>query len=172
MAFQHAHGPHPVEEHGLQIFGVRCGCVRFRNLARRPLRIGGRERADGETDPNRDPRLSHRSLEDPHSPPSGAYCVILHPAASAHHGSLGHRGTLTSPRLLGGFLLLAQYFFIRSACCLRCAAVKVRFFLAGAARGVAAAAPTAAAGGFFRGRPRRVAGPCRASIARFSLSRS
>ena len=36
MALQHAHAPHPVEEHGLQVFGVLCGCV---GLSRR--RPGG-----------------------------------------------------------------------------------------------------------------------------------
>src|SRR6266700_1801418 len=31
MALEHAHVPHPVEEHGLQISAVFCRCVRLRN---------------------------------------------------------------------------------------------------------------------------------------------
>jgi hypothetical protein len=80
-----------------------------------------------------------------------------------------HSGAAPRSRYLAAFFLPAQYFRIRSACCLRCAAVKVRFFLAGAAE---AATVATVARGFFGGRPRRFVGPCRASIARFSLSRS
>ena len=36
MALQHAHGPHPLEEHGLQVFGVRRGRVGFGNRPEGP----------------------------------------------------------------------------------------------------------------------------------------
>ena len=53
------------------------------------------------------------------------------------------------------FRLAAQKAFILSACCLRCAAVKVRFFLDGAATGI----DGSAASRFWGGRLGRFAGP-------------
>jgi hypothetical protein len=57
---------------------------------------------------------------------------------------------------------------MRSACAFRCAALRRRRFFAG----VGATAGAATISGFFGGLPRRFAGPWRASMARFSLSRS
>jgi hypothetical protein len=68
---------------------------------------------------------------------------------------------------LPSFFRLAQYAFIFRACAFLWAAVKVlRPFLTG----VGAAAMLAAA--FLGGRPRRLVGPCRASMARLKRSRS
>src|SRR5437870_4218461 len=54
MALQHAHAPHPVEEHGLEVFGVRCGCVGFSNPTVLTLRTGRPRHADREDDHKRD----------------------------------------------------------------------------------------------------------------------
>ena len=66
MALQHAHAPHPLEEHGLQVFGVRCGCVGFGIASpRTSLRIGCQLPADRENDSDRDPRPNDRSSKAP-----------------------------------------------------------------------------------------------------------
>src|SRR5260370_25504989 len=70
---------------------------------------------------------------------------------------------------LPSFFRLAQYAFIFRACAFLWAAVNFRRpFLTGA---VGAAALTLAAA-FLGGRPRRLVGPCRASMARLKRSRS
>jgi hypothetical protein len=74
--------------------------------------------------------------------------------------------------LLAADFFAAQKAFILSACCFRCAVVKVRFFLTGAAAAVTLSTAGAEATGFFGGRPRRLVGPCRTSMARLSRSRS
>src|ERR1019366_1910074 len=69
----------------------------------------------------------------------------------------------------------AQYAFMLSACFLLWAALNLRFFLLagqGAMVGPGVAVGVATAIGFFGGRPIRFVGPCRASIARLSRSRS
>ena len=100
---------------------------------------------------------------------NGAEVERLH---EIHDVAFSRRTAPFAACYLTDFFLAAQYFFIRSACCLRCDVVNRRFFLAGAAE-IGAVAPAAtAAREFFGGRPRRFAGPCRASIARLSLSRS
>src|SRR4030095_9786902 len=73
MALQHAHAPHPLEEHGLQVFGILCGCVGFSR--RRPgwsLRTGRQRRADREDDPKRDPYPTTPSTQIHGGPPPGA----------------------------------------------------------------------------------------------------
>src|SRR5258708_37849130 len=70
---------------------------------------------------------------------------------------------------LPSFFRLAQYAFIFRACAFLWAAVNFRRpFLTGA---VGAAALTLAAA-FLGGRPRRLVGPCRASMARVKPARS
>src|SRR5262249_1314583 len=54
MALEHAHVPHPVEEHGLQICRVFCWCVGFRNPSAWALRTGRQRPAERKTDCERD----------------------------------------------------------------------------------------------------------------------
>src|SRR5207302_4568631 len=63
MALEHAHAPHPVEEHGLQVFGVPCGCVGFSRprIWIRILRSGRQGHADREDERERDPGPTTRS---------------------------------------------------------------------------------------------------------------
>ena len=66
------------------------------------------------------------------------------------------------------FLRFAQYAFMRFDCAFRAAApIPLCRFFAGAGAGV-----MAAINGFLGGRPRRFTGPCSASMARLSRSRS
>src|SRR4029453_7601849 len=72
VALQHARAPHPVEEHGLQVLGIFCGCVGFNN---RPawiwiLRAGRQRPADREDDPERDPYPTTPSTKIHGGPPS------------------------------------------------------------------------------------------------------
>ena len=68
------------------------------------------------------------------------------------------------------FRLAAQYWRILSAAAFLCAAVnRRRFLFAGAWR---AAEGVARASGFLGGRPRRLVGPCKASMAEFRRSLS
>src|SRR5204863_721007 len=60
MALEHARAPHPVEEHGLQVFGILWGCVRLSSPGAwiRILRTGVlccQRLADREYDSDRDP---------------------------------------------------------------------------------------------------------------------
>jgi hypothetical protein len=100
----------------------------------------------------------------------GCFHVSVAPVARHAPSDVSSSRFLNLYRYLA-FFFAAQYFFIRAACSLHCAAVKVRFFLAGAGS-VTAAVGVTAVSGFFGGRPRRFVGPCRASIARLSRSRS
>src|SRR5262252_9845129 len=72
MALQHAGGPHPVEEHSLQIFGVLRGCVRFGHAAAWIwiLSAGGHRRADCEDDSDREPDQTRPSTNIHDGPPT------------------------------------------------------------------------------------------------------
>jgi len=69
------------------------------------------------------------------------------------------------PTYFAAFRRFVQYAFILAAWAARCSAVKVRrpFFAGGGAE---------TASGSFAGRPRRLTGPCKASVALLNLSRS